>query len=386
MKKPFILITLLILSINVFAQKVDLDKFFFDVKYQKLPTEFVDADKRTYGVKANVSGNLRSRINSDDLYDRTKIWGWEKVENSPTVGVHINLTSFAYTRADAKSEIVENKDKNGKVTSKTTNYWYEIAFQGTGNYKIYGPALQKELTAKELEDKKKKEIAKTDNKFLENAVLENQTEANANSPTVIVSSGNLDQVYTHITEKRTDANSAREYYRKSSESVRADKEQDFINAAIADVNRKANNLYGFAPVENRDYLWILDSKNHAEYKTQQDAIQAVKVLFKEMKAERSIDILKTNLQPLINYFQSLKEKYKGSDKKDAKMRYSAYYNLAKIYYYLDEPNKAITEAEGLVRNDFDSGDGEDLKKMANDLIISLKRAKVNSRHNEFQNY
>ena len=100
-----------------------------------------------------------------------------------------------------------------------------------------------------------------------------------------------------------------------------------------------------------------------------------------MKADEPIVDLKSNMQPLIEYFDSLKTKYTEDSKPARKMRYSAYYNLAVIYLLLDEPEKTIVEAEKLILNDYDKADGKELINRANKLIEDFKIAKTTSRHN-----
>ena len=87
------------------------------------------------------------------------------------------------------------------------------------------------------------------------------------------------------------------------------------------------------------------------------------------------------MQPLIEYFDSLKVKYKDDNKPCRKMRYSAYYNLAVIYLMLDQPEKTIIEAQKLIANDYDKSDGKGLITQANRLIESFKISKLNTRHN-----
>jgi hypothetical protein len=105
------------------------------------------------------------------------------------------------------------------------------------------------------------------------------------------------------------------------------------------------------------------------------------MLFKEMKANESTETLEKQLQPLIDYFESLKKKYTENDKGSRKMRYSAYYNLGKIYYYLDKPEKVIKEAQGLIDNDYDTRDGKILIFDAEQLKIIFDESKYNTRHN-----
>lgn len=124
----------------------------------------------------------------------------------------------------------------------------------------------------------------------------------------------------------------------------------------------------------------MDSKEE-EGAIQREAIEAVKIQFLKMKADQPIDKLTADLQPLIEYFESLKTKYTEDNKGSRKIRYSAYYNLGKIYLYLDQPEKTIKEGEGLIANDYDKGDGKDLISSAKKLIDKFNATQLRTRHN-----
>ena len=155
---------------------------------------------------------------------------------------------------------------------------------------------------------------------------------------------------------------------------------DYVNAIIKEAGSRVNDLYGYVPVKETYFLWILDSKSHPEYQMQQNAIQAVKELLGRVKAESSTAALETALKPVMSYFETLKTKYTGDDKRDRKMRYSAWFNLAKLYLVLDYPDKVIEQAQGLIKNDFDTGDGEDLIEKAEELKHRLEFHHIGTRH------
>lgn len=71
--------TILLLGIASisFAQKVDLDKYYFDINYQKLPKEPVFLEERTYMVSCKTGGGISS--NSKDIEGKIIIHGWKKV-------------------------------------------------------------------------------------------------------------------------------------------------------------------------------------------------------------------------------------------------------------------------------------------------------------------
>ena len=100
----------------------------------------------------------------------------------------------------------------------------------------------------------------------------------------------------------------------------------------------------------------------------------------QMNAEEPLDDVKKSLGPVIKYYESIKKKYSSNSKADRKMRYASYFNLAKIYYYLDEPDAAMREAGELSMNEYDEKDGKRLEAMATELKTILKLNKFHSRH------
>ena len=84
--------------------------------------------------------------------------------------------------------------------------------------------------------------------------------------------------------------------------------------------------------------------------------------------------------PKTAYYELMKKRYSSDSKADRKMRYASHFNLAKIHYYLDNPDAAMREAGELVMNKYDEKDGRRLEAAATDLKILLKQNKFSARH------
>ncbi len=379
MKKHYLIVGLALLLSRSYAQKVDLDRFSFVTEYQDLPSEPTIFEERTYGVKAIAGGIIQSNFISEaSLYDKIHIYGWKKVEQNPKVGVELSLSDFLFRGMKIEEFVETTKDKDGKVTSRNYTYRAKANYQGVGRFVINGSYTPPPPTKEEIEAAKKREEAKANNRFLANVSTTAPTSAPLSNG---VLSGTLSREYEFVSPNFSSYKAAEENFTKNSNVFFQETLRSFSNESINIVNKRINTLYGFSPESHGEFLWILDSKSHPEYATQQEAIQAVKMLFTTMKSNVPIDELRSNLQPLIDYMHSLKQKYNSDSKGDKKMRYSAYYNLAKMYYYLDLPEKCIEEAEGLIKNDFDVEDGENFIKMATILKKSMSKANVSSRHN-----
>lgn len=356
------------------AQKVDLDHFYFPVSYQILPKEPVPYEKRTYSSKVKLGGALQTYAIPSDLNDKLTIIGWKKVDENPTVDIEVNLEDFVEKGVTPATRIDEKKDKDGKVISRKEYYYVTAKYATRGYANVKGPRTPVALSEKQLEEEKAKQAAVSTNRFLKNVVVKKDTTSNDGYSF----SFNKELVY-NSKEFETSSDAMKDFYLNKS-SVKDMTLRNYVNNSLSDFWININSIYGFKTKKDNQILWILDSKDE-EGKTQSEAIMAVKNLFETMKANEPIDDLKSNIQPLIEYFDSLKTKYPDDNKPSRKMRYSAYYNLAVIYLMLDEPEKSIAESEKLIANDYDKADGKALIVRANDLINSFRIAKTKSTHN-----
>ncbi|HYC29728.1 MAG TPA: hypothetical protein VEB42_12940, partial [Chitinophagaceae bacterium] len=55
-------------------------------------------------------------------------------------------------------------------------------------------------------------------------------------------------------------------------------------------------------------------------------------------------------------------------------------NLAKIYWYLDDPDSAMKEANEVIINGYDAKDGSRLEAGATDLKALMRSARIYTRH------
>lgn len=361
-----------LLSASAVAQKVDLDRFHFEASYLQLPREYVEPASRTFGVRVNSSPAVSSVVPETAIYDQLKIFGFQKTEISPTVGITVNFGDVRFEKSETMSRTEERKDKDGKVTSRVTYYSIKVTYSANGSYKVVGPKAELVL-AKKAEDEKPKEV-KT-NRFM--TAVQKTDEAAAPKA---VQNGSLSQLVTYTTQEYTSLTDASRYMEQNQASIRTNLINDYVNQSIRSVNYSANSYYGYVPTKTREHLWILDSKKHPEYEVQQEAIKAVKELMQSMSATESLETLAQNLQPVMDYFQTLKTKYAGDDKQNRKMRYSAYYNLAALNYLLDRPAKTMEEADGLIKNEYDTSDGKKYVELAEELKKDLDKHKMDARH------
>lgn len=369
-------ITLLCLSLCSYlsiAQKVDLDRYYFNVSYQELPKTIIPLEQRTYSTNIITDGPISNLFPSAKvLNSQLNVYGWKKVTDNASLTVDLNLADFYEEGTTVESRKVEDKDKDGKVIKSYYMYTLVTTYRGKGYAIVNAPAVAKPTAAAPAEAP-----AKPANRFLKST---NQEAPANDAPSGNTLKLNFSDQYVYKSQENA-SQSFLERENAKNRAVNFDlRLREYVDKAINSANYQLNYNYGFKPISFQEQLWIMDSKEE-EGAIQKEAIEAVKTQFAGMKADQPIDKLTADLQPLIEYFESLKTKYKEDNKGSKKIRYSAYYNLGKIYLYLDQPEKTIKEGEGLIANDYDKGDGKDLISSAKKLIEKFDAAQLRTRHN-----
>jgi hypothetical protein len=162
--------------------------------------------------------------------------------------------------------------------------------------------------------------------------------------------------------------------------TKANLAKQLVNGAVSNLNSYLNANYGYAIQKVNDIFWVLNNKKHPEYGEQQKAWNNFKNAIVLMNPDESLDKVKEKLKPVIAYYDKVKTVYTGTDKEARKLRYASYYNLAKIYLYLDDPTSAMREADALAMNDYDESDGRNLRAVAENLDEQLKKNNASTRH------
>jgi hypothetical protein len=138
--------------------------------------------------------------------------------------------------------------------------------------------------------------------------------------------------------------------------------------------------FGFEEVTAKDFMWIIDSRKHPEYRAHRQAFQQMNEVLFTLNASSSMEGVREKLQPVIDYFEKIKKNYSSTSKHDRKIRYASYFNLAVIYYYLDDPKAMMKEANGLELNDFDAKDAKGFVQTATWLKNLFQQTNIYTRH------
>jgi len=323
------------------AQKVDLDKFIFTASYQEFPNAPIDTSYHTYSVSVTGSTGANNQVNESELIERISLQGWKKL----TLGAHVNINTVfepvVMRNWEVKERVQVSKGKTDKDTIRTTYYHIEItySFGAISEMKDYkGNSIWRE----QIVSPESKQVYKT-------------------------------QEFSTIIEAT--------FYFKYQAATELEKMNRY---AVESVMNKLNNSlsynFGYYTRSVNDIMWVLDSKKHPEYEAHRKAWLLARQSLFQMQPSQPVNEIRQMLDPAIAYFQRIPKKYSSNSKADRKIRYASYFNLAKIYYYLDDPDASMNEAGNLIMNGYDASDGKLLEQMALTLKALFAQKQRNSRH------
>ena len=339
--RKLIFTAFLALPVFVFSQRADLDRFRFTTQYRTLPSFRLDSSYHTYHVTVETSRLMQGYLADMTPEKSIEIEGWKMLSKKGHLAIQVKLEdllpeSFSVSE---REEII--KDRNGKETGRRKLYSQEVVYTFS--------ALA--------------EVSDYKGAHIENLVL---------------SSRDHKQVYR--SPEFAIRQVAEGYFLINSLKVTEQLYRNSVNRAMNVLNSRLNDHFGYAIRTVTDQMWILGTKKHPEYNAHRQAFLTINEVLFSISANKSLDGIREKMEPAIKYFESIKKKYVSGSKHDRKLRYASYYNLAKLYYYLDDPQAMQREASGLVLNNYDSRDGKALESSALYLKNLFLETKMNTRH------
>jgi hypothetical protein len=338
----FSLSILFILPISLFAQKkVDLDKFGITVQFRSLPNYRLDSSYGTYNVEVEGTQTMVPFIKELEPEKSVMIDGWKKLPADGHLNVKVKIDDLL-PESFAIRERVENiTDRNGRITGTRILYSQEVTYTFSAN------AIITDYKGIHIKDQ---ELASRSYK---------QTYTSPEFPIKHIATG---------------------YFMLNSRNIISELYRNSVNKATRYLSNRLSDDFGFGEVTVNDNMWIIDSKKHPEYDAHRKAFQQINTALFSLDANTPIDEIREQLKPVIKYFESIKKNYSSNSKHDRKIRYASFYNLAVLYYYLDDPQMMMKEASALALNDFDSEDARGFEESALRLKNQFQLTNIYTRH------
>ncbi|HYF30732.1 MAG TPA: hypothetical protein VD993_06410 [Chitinophagaceae bacterium] len=327
------------------GDKVDLDKFSFTASYRDLPRNALDTSYHTYSVQIDYGYLTRLSLKRGELENQVRLEGWRRLPYGAHVQVKIKFEDLIIQSSDVREKEEVIKDKDGKETGKRKYYVVEVGYTFGAQAKI------------------------TDYKgaFIDEIQLASR-----------------DQRRTHYSDNFSSAAEANVYSKIGLVMLQPQLTRQSMNGVLENLSNNLTVNYGYPERTVNDFFWIVNSRKHPEYENHRRAWLNFRQAIAMMSPDEPLDEVKKAMQPVIEYYNKVKKMYASDSKGDKKMRYASYYNLAKIYWYLDDPDAGMKEATELIINGYDAKDGNGLEAGASNLKMLMRQAKRDSRHFRIQ--
>lgn len=333
---------LLLLPFSLLAQKsVDLDKYRFSVQFRSLPTVRIDSTYRTYNVVVQTTKLMNPLLSELQPENSVRLEGWKKLPVEGHITVTVNIGDLVPGDVSVKERVVTSKNGNGVITGTKTYYYQEIA------YSFEAEAIVTDYKGMHITDEQL--ASRTNKRVYRSPEFTNR----------VLASG---------------------YFIANSLAVTKELFRESITNAMHRLSERLNRNFGYEAVTSNDMMWVIDSRKHPEYSDWRNAIRQINDVLFSLNAVTPATTARQQVEPAIRYFEKIKSTYSSSSRHDRKIRYGSYYNLAVLYYYLDDPQAMIKEANGLELNDFDAKDARGFKETAAWLKRVFEQNNIYTRH------
>ncbi|MDR1368581.1 MAG: hypothetical protein LBJ72_00440 [Dysgonamonadaceae bacterium] len=293
-----------------------------------------------YATKVTATPSTQQRIIIDEIDDAIYISGQKKApEPIPgDVVIHVDLGNLIIENSNIAERREESKDRNGKIT---VYHYYKlnVSYKFDARYKIL------------LDEKVLAEGKVYDSFFTQN----------------------------YSSQEYRSSKEASDYWRNNRDVLISEFTRNLSMNTASKASSVASARYGFPVVRTFDIIKTIDEKKHHENEPFRAAAQSLKEELQTMTGNTGMN--RERIDGLIEYFKGIPQKYTDPKlKADVRLRYAAYYNLCKIYLYLDEPDNITQYADLILSNGHDKKDEERMKKAAENLKIILGRTSIKTRH------
>ena len=327
--KLFSVLFILFLSGNVYAQKsVNVDNLRFSYFERQLPQRPLNPPFFYYAIKIDLPGSIRNFVDEQGLYDIAQIVG-QRVAYEPAdddVIINVKMLPIIILGNTVKERISEKKARDGTVT-KESFYKMEVVYN-----------------------------------FESNAVV-------AKKGAVLYRFSMLSRInnFTFESIEYKTRKEASDFWRNNREVLIEQFTRECAEKSMVTLSKSLNGFYGFPIMKESALIKTINERNHSE----NDALRANSNEIKSrMEAlDGSTPLTEDDMSDIIEYFKDIPDRYSDKSlKADAQLRYVAYFNLCRIYMFVNQPEQVKEWADLLFANGIDKKDAQGLKKEADAMI------------------
>lgn len=340
MKKIYFLCLAMIISFSIIAQKnVNVDSYRFVYQERSVPSKQVNPRSFYYTTKIVMPGTVKNAVDEESLYNSLKIQGQRYTDQPSENDLLVTLTmeGLNIKSNEVHTRTVETKDKNGNVTR--VNY-YSV-------WVIYN--FQSDIDVKQGDD-----VVVKYNLYNRSTDLK------------------------YLSDEFSTSSAAADYWRNNRDNLKEGFIREVVSNSVSTSSNALSSAIGFRVTKEGDMIKTIKDKKHPENDALREKADALKNRLEKLDGTNPMK--EEEIADIIEYFKALPGRYTDPKlKADVKLRYVAYYNLGKIYLFLDQPENVFEYAKLLIENEHDKKDGEKLIKEATNLQERFSKTDIKTR-------
>jgi len=345
--KSVFILTVLLLTCSVYAQKnVNVDNLRFAYWERLLPKKPQQPMFFYYSIEMDMPRSVKIHVDEGQLQDQLVIAG-QRYTDDPKEGdmlVHLKMAPVNILNSTVKERVVESKSKSGEVT-RTYYYWVEVNY----NFEAQAVASISQV---------KKEAYSLYNRVHTQAFKSQE----------------------YNTRK-----GASDYWNNNREVLVEQFTRECADNAIKKLTTSLSADFGFPIVKTSVLIKTINEKKHPENDLLRSKSSQLKATME--KLDGKTPLAKEDMKELIAYFKSIPERYTDTElKADVRLRYVAFYNLCRIYLFLDQPKNVKKWADLLFANGHDKKDAERLTEDAESLHKRLNQTIIKATQFDTEDY
>ena len=332
-KKVAITLCLLLQTILIFAQKVDLDSKKLKHSYYNMPTEpIVDLadNEHTFSVKiVTIDPNVSRFMTSQSITKLVEIDGLNRVNKGGRILVELRLTEFNELERNVRT-----------IPSAVSLYSAQIKFKAVFTCTVIDTKSMKTITTK--------------------------------------LNGTTYTDYNHRTASHENYNAAKNELNSETQDVVV---KSYVQKFILECNSELSPKIGYIKAEEEHKFYAMNSEKHPENAQFNKEFAKLSAIVAKCNIEQTdMNAVREEAKPALTYLETMPTKYTLDDKQHRKIRYAGWYNAALLHYVLDNFEEAIKLSQKVIENKYDDDDGKKLLKKCQDAKIIQDANKTKYRH------
>lgn len=336
MKKTILFLFATLVTLSSFAQKevknVNVDNLRFSYKERNLPKKNFDPMFFYYTSQFLIHPSLEGVVGNKELADQLQIIDQRKAKNERGANMLVRVSMLPIEIIEFKVErrMEDIKNKRGETIRKRI-YWLEVAYSFAASADIVDKKSSTIVSKYEIQNRKETRIFRG-------------------------------REYDNV--------QAAEIYWDNNEGLIM---EEIIRAemlgAVERLNVMLEKDYSFLISNKAGLIKTINEKNHPENQNLREKSSSLAATLTKLNGTHPLQL--ERVEDELNYFMRIPQRYQADTKPDIRLRYVAYYNICRIYLFLEQPKNVERWANLLYENGFDTKDRERLVKDAINLQQAL---------------